>query len=105
MPNPGLLDPTLWLTGSHPSYKFDIAWLFSSPCLHPTSLFLTSPNTWGTDYSEGLPFSCTSGIITLCYIKELDDKGGLIGEGYWNYGVTDKECDKMGEMCDPYEDL
>ena len=44
-------------------------------------------------------------VITLGYIKELDDKGRLIGEGNLNYGVTDKECDEMEEMCDPYEGL
>jgi len=32
-------------------------------------------------------------VITLGYIEELDDEGRLIGEGYLNYGVTDKKCD------------
>jgi len=44
-------------------------------------------------------------VITPGYIEELDDEGRLIGEGYLNYGVTDKEHDEMGEMCDPYEGL
>ena len=41
-------------------------------------------------------------VITPGYIEELDGEGRLIGEGYLNYRVTDKECDKMGEICDPY---
>jgi len=44
-------------------------------------------------------------VITLGYIEELDGERRLIGERCLNYGVTDKECDKMEEMYDPYEGL
>ena len=44
-------------------------------------------------------------VITLGYTEELNNEGRSIGEGYLNYGVTDKECDEIGEMCDPYENL
>ena len=44
-------------------------------------------------------------VITPGYIEELDDEGRLRNNEYLHYEVTDKECDEMGEMCDPYEGL
>ena len=46
-----------------------------------------------------------STVITPSYIKELDDEGRLVDSKYLHYEVTDKECDSMEEMCDPYEGL
>jgi len=45
------------------------------------------------------------GVITPGFIEELDDKGRLIENEYLDFGVTEQECDDMGEMCDPYEGL
>jgi len=44
-------------------------------------------------------------VITPRFIEELDNEERLIEEEYLDYGVTEQECDEMGEMCDPYEDL
>jgi len=44
-------------------------------------------------------------VITPGYTEELDDEGRLRNNEYLHYEVTDKECDGMGEMCDPYEGL
>ena len=44
-------------------------------------------------------------VITLGYIKELDNKGRIIREGYSNYKVTNEEHDEMGEICDLYDGL
>ena len=45
------------------------------------------------------------GVITPGFIEELDDKERLIENEYLDFGVTEQECDDMGEMCDPYEGL
>jgi len=44
-------------------------------------------------------------VMTSGHIEELDNKGRLLEDEYSYYGVTDKERDRMGEMCDPYEGL
>jgi len=44
-------------------------------------------------------------VITLGFIEELDNEGRLMENEYTDFGVTDQECDNMGEMCDPYEGL
>ena len=44
-------------------------------------------------------------VITPRFIEELDDEGRLMKHEYPDFGVTDQECDKIGEMCDPYEGL
>jgi len=49
--------------------------------------------------------STTGPVITPGYIKELDNKRRLLEDEYPYYGVTEEECDGMGEMCDPYEGL
>jgi len=48
-------------------------------------------------------------VITPGYIKEvndkLDDERRLRNNKYLYYKVTNEECDRMGEICDPYEGL
>ena len=44
-------------------------------------------------------------VITSGYIEDLDDEERLLEDEYPYYGVTEEECDRMGEMCDPYEGL
>jgi len=44
-------------------------------------------------------------VITPGYIEELDNEGRLLEDEYPYYGVTDEECDGIGEMCDPYKGL
>ena len=56
----------------------------------------------GTMWFQG---TSTPHVITPGYIEELDDKGRLRNNKYQHYKVTDEECDRMGEMCDPYEGL
>ena len=50
-------------------------------------------------------FYCADSVITPGFIEELDNKGRLIEKEYLDFGVTDEECDDIGEMCDPYEGL
>jgi len=60
---------------------------------------------WNSPKGHVPPPRIPNTVITPGYIEDLDDEGKLIGEGYLSYRVIDKECDKMGEMCDPYEGL
>ena len=51
------------------------------------------------------PHSDQYAVITPGYIEELDDEGRLRNNEYLHYEVIDEECDRMEEMCDPYEGL
>jgi len=44
-------------------------------------------------------------VITLGFIEELDNERRLVGDKYPDFERTDQECDDIGRMCDPYEDL
>jgi len=44
-------------------------------------------------------------VITPGYIEELDNERRLLEDEYPYYGATEEECDRMREMCDPYEGL
>ena len=50
-------------------------------------------------------FSRIDSVITPGFIEELDDEGRLMENEYTDFGVTDQECDNMGEMYDLYEGL
>ena len=41
-------------------------------------------------------------VMTLGFIKELDNEGRLMEE---EYNVTEQEYDEMEKICDPYEGL